>query len=165
MVRVLKRDNNQHLRAIFRTVTSQLHSYSIQRQKIIVKWSQAQLERRELQHWRCTISYFSLFICGGPCHCSSFKQCSGELIFIWKKLMEKNNNYLIEIVNIKVLSLTKRPFRSPTTPCLEKRFSYMQLAKPPMTILLQLDRNQIVFRLCKTKQNIYQILHIHRTRQ
>ena len=30
-----------------------------------------------------TASYcFTLFICGGPCHLSSFKQCSGDLIFL-----------------------------------------------------------------------------------
>ena len=30
-----------------------------------------------------TISYcFSLYICGGPCHLSSFKQCSGDRIFL-----------------------------------------------------------------------------------
>ena len=29
-----------------------------------------------------TVSYcFSLFICGGPCHLSGFKRCSGDLIF------------------------------------------------------------------------------------
>ena len=28
-----------------------------------------------------------LFICGGPRHLSSFKQCSGDLIFLWKQLV------------------------------------------------------------------------------
>ena len=34
-----------------------------------------------------TVSYcFTLFICGGPCHLSSFKQCSGDLTYIWEQL-------------------------------------------------------------------------------
>ena len=41
-----------------------------------------------------TVSYcFALFICGGPCHLSSFKQCSGNLISLWEQtvwsVMEK----------------------------------------------------------------------------
>ena len=45
-----------------------------------------------------TISYhFTLFIFGGPCHLYSFKQCSGDFIFLWEQLvysvMEKNNYY------------------------------------------------------------------------
>ena len=35
-----------------------------------------------------TISYcFTLFTCGGPCRLSSFKQCSGDLIFLWELLV------------------------------------------------------------------------------
>ena len=35
-----------------------------------------------------TISYrFTLFICGGPRHLSSFKQCPGDLIFLWEQLV------------------------------------------------------------------------------
>ena len=30
---------------------------------------------------------FIVFICGGPCHFSSFKQCSGDLISLWKQLL------------------------------------------------------------------------------
>ena len=37
---------------------------------------------------------FTSVICGGPCHLSSFKQCSGDLIYLWEHLvyllMEKN---------------------------------------------------------------------------
>ena len=44
-----------------------------------------------------TVSYyFTVFICGGPCHLSSLKQCSGDLIYSREQLvysvMEKNNN-------------------------------------------------------------------------
>ena len=35
-----------------------------------------------------TISYcYTLFIGGGPCHLSSFRQCSLDLIFLWEKLV------------------------------------------------------------------------------
>ena len=38
---------------------------------------------------------FTLFICGGPCHLSSFKQCSRNFIFLWKQffysIIEKMN--------------------------------------------------------------------------
>ena len=30
---------------------------------------------------------FPLFICGGPCHLSSFRQCSGDVIFLWEQLV------------------------------------------------------------------------------
>ena len=34
------------------------------------------------------VSYiFTLFIRGGPCHVSSFKQCSGDLIILWEQLV------------------------------------------------------------------------------
>ena len=31
---------------------------------------------------------YTLFICGGPCHLSSFEQCSGDLTFLWEQLAE-----------------------------------------------------------------------------
>ena len=38
--------------------------------------------------------WVTLFLCGGPCHLSSYQQCSGDLIFLWEQLvysvMEKN---------------------------------------------------------------------------
>ena len=35
-----------------------------------------------------TVSYhFTLFICGGPCHLSSFKLRSGDLVFLWEWLV------------------------------------------------------------------------------
>lgn len=35
-----------------------------------------------------TTSYcFTLFICGGPSHLSSFKQCAGNRIFLWERLV------------------------------------------------------------------------------
>ena len=35
-----------------------------------------------------TVSYcLTFFICGGPCHLSSLKQCSGDLIFLWEQLV------------------------------------------------------------------------------
>ena len=48
---------------------------------------------------------YTLFICGGPCHLSSFIECSGDLIFHWEQLvysvLEKSLYYsLINIVNI-----------------------------------------------------------------
>ena len=56
---------------------------------------------------------FTLFIRGGPCHLSSFKQSSGDLIFLWERLdysvMEKINisecALLRNIVIIKIWSL------------------------------------------------------------
>ena len=30
---------------------------------------------------------FNLFMCGGPCHLSSFKQCSGALFSLWEQLV------------------------------------------------------------------------------
>ena len=30
---------------------------------------------------------FMLFMCGGPCHVSSFTQCSGDLTFLWEQLV------------------------------------------------------------------------------
>ena len=42
-----------------------------------------------------TVSYcFPLFIWGGPCHLSSFKQCSRDLIFLWEQLVY---NILLEV--------------------------------------------------------------------
>ena len=39
-----------------------------------------------------------MFICGGPCHLSSFKQCSGDFIFLREQLvysgMERNETFL-----------------------------------------------------------------------
>ena len=66
------------------------------------------------------VSYcFNLFICGGPCHLSSFQQCSLDLIFLWEQLvysvMEKSlYDFLINIVKIKILKLN---FFSKTTEC------------------------------------------------
>ena len=66
-----------------------------------------------------TNSYgLTLFICGGPCRLSSFTLCSGDLIFIlvysvWNILIRLYlYHYLINIVNIKILSLN---FFSKTT--------------------------------------------------
>ena len=69
-----------------------------------------------------TITYcFALFIFGGPCHLSSFTQCFGDLIFVREQLvysvMEEYiihilYDYLIDIVNMKILSLG---FRAPLT--------------------------------------------------
>ena len=43
----------------------------------------------------------NMCLCGGPCHLSSFKQCSGDLIFLWEQLvyslLETINMYLYEI--------------------------------------------------------------------
>ena len=62
-----------------------------------------------------TITFcFTLFICGGPCHLSCIKQCTGDLIFLSEQLvysiMGKKMSlslyyYLINIVNITILSL------------------------------------------------------------
>ena len=30
---------------------------------------------------------FALFTCGGPCHLSSFKQCSEDLVYLWEQLV------------------------------------------------------------------------------
>ena len=61
-----------------------------------------------------TASYcFALFTCGGPCHLSSFPQCSGDLIFLWEQLVYSGTDkinvislyyYLINTVNIRILS-------------------------------------------------------------
>ena len=54
------------------------------------------------------VSYcFNLLVCGGPCHLSSFKQCSGDLILLWEQLVYLSRGvslcyYLINIVNITV---------------------------------------------------------------
>ena len=58
---------------------------------------------------------YIVFTFGGPCHRSSFEQCSGDLLFSDKQLvysvMEKNNLWiyimtlLILLINIKILSL------------------------------------------------------------
>ena len=66
----------------------------------------------------------TVFICGGPCHLSSFKQCSGDLnssensLFIqcWNEYVRLSfNHYLINTVNIKILSLNSfsKPTRCP----------------------------------------------------
>ena len=76
--------------------------------------------------WYC----FTLFICGGPCHISIFKQRFGDIIFLWEQFIQLLNKigkewkrkekkkvivilmYLINIVNIKIPSLN---FFSETT--------------------------------------------------
>ena len=74
-----------------------------------------------------TTSYCStLFTCGGPCHLSSFKQCSIPYVFLWEQLLYC---YLINIVIIKILSLsffsktTQRPF-----------LSNLKVISPPLSV-------------------------------
>ena len=62
--------------------------------------------------------YFTLFVCGGLCHLSSCRQCSGDLIFFWEQVVysvtEKKNVLFINIANTIILSLN---FFSRTTQC------------------------------------------------
>ena len=44
---------------------------------------------------RTTRFHTALFICGGPCHLSGIKQCSGELIFFWKQLLYSHMETII----------------------------------------------------------------------
>ena len=49
---------------------------------------------------------FTLFICGGPCHLSSFKERSGDLIFLSEKLVHsvmERINILVCIMNSLIL--------------------------------------------------------------
>ena len=56
--------------------------------------------------------YFILFIFGGACHLPSFKQCSGDLVFLCEQLAyycyrgKKIQLYykLVNIVNIEILT-------------------------------------------------------------
>ena len=85
--------------------------------------------------------YFSLLMCGGPCHLSSFKQCSGTLLkslfmqFGKGKYFMNFCSYLIFIVNINILSLnyfsktTQCPFKC-FNPWFEK-FDLVEAAKSP----------------------------------
>ena len=66
-----------------------------------------------------TSNCLTLFICGGPCHLSSFKQCSGTLfssenslfIQLWgKQTFLSLYHYFIKFVNIKTKT-TKSPFK------------------------------------------------------
>ena len=61
----------------------------------------------------------TVVICGGPCHFSSFKQCSREVIFHWEQLVYSVMRkiiiflslyyYLINIVIVKILSKISSP--------------------------------------------------------
>ena len=59
-------------------------------------------EQTNLKRHTNTISYcFTLFICGGPCHLSSFKHCCVDLLFLWEQLVYS----VIEKINICELVL------------------------------------------------------------
>ena len=66
---------------------------------------------RDTTTWYC----LTLFICGGPCHLPSFKQCPGglreQLVY---SVMLSSFDHLINILNLKILSLN---FFSKTTWC------------------------------------------------
>ena len=80
-----------------------------------------QIDFKEQRNFYC----FTLFICGGPCHLSSYKQCSGTLssaeISLYYSLVEKSLFYYI-IINTNILV-----FFSKTTECTFKGQEKVQL--------------------------------------
>ena len=47
---------------------------------------------------------FTLFICGGPCHHSSYKQCSGDLIFLWEQFVYPTHLCVITSLMLYILN-------------------------------------------------------------
>ena len=153
----------------FKTLKGVLCSFgeeiSIRREKIFIDWFWNKLNKQTLFCFRDWINWLNkltlkdntisdwstLFRCGGPCHLSSFKQCSGYLIFLW------GHSYIeiINIVNIQISSPKRHS--APLIPCNVSSFGVHDLHpclsfRPYLCVGLQ--RVPV---LCSTRQSTFRL--------